>query len=68
MDATFTDPTRNHSKKQEAYEDICQIIKRHKNFRVYLFVYLLGKEEVFSSLSKEFNTKIVVDEERYNKI
>jgi hypothetical protein len=31
-------------------------------------VYLLGKEEVFASLAKEFKTKIVVDEDRYRKI
>jgi len=68
MDATFADPVKDHPQKQEAYEGICSIIRKHKNYRVYLFVYLLGKEEVFSSLAKEFKTKAVVDEDRYKKI
>ncbi|CAI2367870.1 unnamed protein product [Moneuplotes crassus] len=68
MDATFADPIKDHPQKQEAYDGICKIIRRHKKFRVYLFVYLLGKEEVFASLAKEFKTKVIVDEERYRKI
>lgn len=68
MDSTFADPIKDHPQKQEAYEGICKTIRKHKNFRVYLFVYLLGKEEVFNSLAKEFKTKIVVDEGRYKKI
>lgn len=68
MDATFADPIKDHPQKQEAFEGICSIIRRHKNYRVYLFVYLLGKEEVFSALAKQFKTKIVVDEDRFRKI
>lgn len=68
LDATFSDPIKDFPPKQEAFEGICKLIRKHKNFRVYLFVYLLGKEEVFSSLAKEFDTKIVVDEDRYQKI
>ena len=68
LDATFSDPIKNFPQKQEAYDGIWKVIRNHKNYRVYLFVYLLGKEEVFSSLAKEFKTKIVVDEDRYNKI
>eukprot|EP00345_Euplotes_harpa_P003200 CAMPEP_0168329900 /NCGR_PEP_ID=MMETSP0213-20121227/7388_1 /TAXON_ID=151035 /ORGANISM="Euplotes harpa, Strain FSP1.4" /LENGTH=278 /DNA_ID=CAMNT_0008333323 /DNA_START=431 /DNA_END=1264 /DNA_ORIENTATION=- len=68
MDATFADPIKDHPKRQEAYEGICRIIKKHLNYRVYLFVYLLGKEEVFSGLAKQFKTKIVVDKDRYRKI
>ena len=68
MDATFSDPTSNHPSRQEAFEDIWNKIKRHKGAKVYLFVYLLGKEEVFSWLAKIFKTKIVVDQERYRKI
>ena len=68
MDATFADPIRDHPSRQEAFEGICSIIKKHKGFKVYLFVYLLGKEEVFQGLAKRFKTKIVVDQERYRKI
>lgn len=68
MDATFADPIKDHPQKQEAFEGICSIIRKHKNYKVYLFVYLLGKEEVFAGLAKQFKTKVVVDHDRYRKI
>ena len=37
-------------------------------YRVFLFSYNLGKEEVFLNLAEDFKCKIVVDEERYKKI
>ena len=37
-------------------------------YRVFLFSYSLGKEEVFLNLAEDFKTKIVVDEDRYRKI
>ena len=68
LDATFADENKDFPSRQEAFEDIWNKIRRHKGHKVYLFVYLLGKEEVFSNLSKIFKTKIVVDHDRYRKI
>ena len=44
------------------------IVKSHKEHRVFLFSYTLGKEEVFLNLANDFKTKIVVDEARMRKI
>ena len=44
------------------------IVKSHKEHRVFLFSYNLGKEEVFLNLAEDFKCKIVVDQDRYHKI
>mmetsp|Transcript_2284 Transcript_2284/g.3115 ORF Transcript_2284/g.3115 Transcript_2284/m.3115 type:complete len:285 (+) Transcript_2284:578-1432(+) len=38
------------------------------DYRVFLFSYNLGKEEVFLNLAEDFKSKIVVDKNRYHKI
>ena len=35
---------------------------------MFIFMYNLGKEEAFLGLAKEFDTKVVVDEDRYRKV
>jgi hypothetical protein len=47
---------------------LVSIVKSHSQYRIFLFAYNLGKEEVFISLATDFNTKIVVDQERMKKI
>ena len=42
-----------------------QVKLRHK---IYIYVYTIGKEEIFIKLAKMFNTTIVVDEDRYKKL
>lgn len=36
--------------------------------KFYLYCYTLGKEEVFVNLSKDFDTKVVVLKERWNRL
>ena len=43
-------------------------MKSHKEYRIFLFSYSLGKEEVFISLANDFDAKIMVDEERMKKV
>lgn len=43
-------------------------MESHKTHRMYLFSYNLGKEEVFLNLADDFGCKIVVDQDRMQKI
>jgi len=36
--------------------------------KIYMYVYMIGKEEIFIKLAKMFNTTVVVDDERYRKL
>ena len=55
----------NINKKKILYNGILSLWNQHKGYKVYLFAYHLGKEEVFIKLAKHFNTKIVLTNERY---
>ena len=44
------------------------MVKNHKDYRLYIFLYSLGKEEVLLNLAEEFETLIVVDEDRMRKV
>ena len=65
LDNTFANPQYDFPSREEAYNSLKGIVEGHKNFRVFLFVYTLGKEEVFTNLAKDFKTLIVVDEDRF---
>ena len=43
-------------------------MRSHLDYRVFLFSYNLGKEEVFLNLAEDFKCKIVVEQDRYHKI
>ena len=68
LDNTFADPLYDFPSREDAYKTMKEIVRNHKDFRVFVFGYLLGKEEVFVNLAKDFETLIVVDEDRYRKI
>lgn len=68
LDNTFADRTYDFPSRDEAYANVKGIVESHKSFRIFVFAYLLGKEEVFINLAKDFETLIVVDEERYKKL
>jgi len=68
LDNTFADPTIDTPSREEAYKQIVDIVKQHDKYRVFLFTYHLGKEEVFLNLADDFQTLIVVDEDRLRKI
>ena len=68
LDNTFANPEYDFPSREEAYQGLVNIVRSHLEYRVFLFSYSLGKEEVFLNLSEDFKCKIVVDEERYKKI
>jgi len=68
LDNTFANPEYDFPSREEAYSGLHDIVSKHKEFRVYLFSYHLGKEEVFINIAKDFKTKIVVDEKRYDML
>jgi DNA cross-link repair 1B protein len=68
LDNTFADPSYDFPSRKEAYEGLVDIVKSHKEYRIFLFSYSLGKEEVFMSLANDFDTQIVVDDERMKKV
>lgn len=67
LDNTFANPEYDFPTREEAYNCLKKIIEHHENYRVFLFSYHLGKEEVFLNLADDFKSLIVVDEERYRK-
>jgi hypothetical protein len=68
LDNTFANPQYDFPAKSEAYQGLHNIVKTHKGYRFFIFMYNLGKEEAFLGLAKDFNTKVVVDEDRYQKV
>lgn len=68
LDNTFANPEYDFPSREEAYQGLVNIVKSHLEYRVFLFSYTLGKEEVFLNLAEDFKTKIVVDDLRKRKI
>lgn len=68
LDNTFANPEYDFPSREEAYKSLKNIVDNHKDFRVYVFSYHLGKEEVLINLAQDFETLIVVDENRMRKI
>ena len=68
LDNTFAHPEYDFPSREEAYQGLINIVKSHKDHRIFLFSYSLGKEEVFLNLANDFKCKIVVDEARMRKI
>ena len=61
LDNTFANSDYDFPSREEAYRGLVDIVKSHEEYRIFLFAYTLGKEEVFLNLSRDFNCKIVVD-------
>jgi len=56
LDNTFCDPINNHPPKHEAFKMLVDIIEKHKDHKVVLFLYKTGKEELLIQLSQIFKT------------
>ena len=65
IDNTFCSPKCVLPSRQEAKSQLINIIEQHPKERVVFGVCGLGKEEILISLSKLFDIKITVSEERY---
>lgn len=68
IDNTFANPEYDFPSREEAYNGLKEIVKSHPNYRVFVFAYNLGKEEVFLNMAKDFSSYIVVDEDRMRKV
>ena len=68
MDNTFANPDYDFPSREEAYNKVKEIINKHRKFRIFIYCYNLGKEEVYLNLADDFETLIVVDQERMDKI
>lgn len=68
LDNTFADPEYDFPSREEAYKTLTDTVKAHKDHRIFMFSYHLGKEEVFVKLAEDFETLVVVDEDRYRKL
>jgi len=58
MDNTFALPEIDFPSREEAYKGLVQVVKNHSGYRVFLFTYYLGKEEVMLNLAEEFKTQV----------
>ena len=67
LDNTFANPDYDFPSREEAYTCLKNIVKTHNEYRIFVFSYSLGKEEVLLNLAEEFQTLIVVDEDRMKK-
>ena len=68
LDNTFANPQYDFPAKSDAYKGLVSIVKSHQGYRFFIFMYNLGKEEAFLGLANDFNTKIVVDDDRMKKV
>jgi DNA cross-link repair 1B protein len=68
LDNTFANPEYDFPTREEAYKQLKNIITTHNKYRVYMFSYTLGKEEVFMNLAEDFKTLIVIDEDRMRNV
>jgi len=64
LDNTFANPEYDFPTREEAYTCLKNIVKTHQGYRVFVFSYHLGKEEVLLNLADDFETLIVVGEDR----
>lgn len=58
LDNTFADPDYDTPSREDAYHGLVDIVKQHEKYRVFLFAYNLGKEEVFMNLAEDFQTLV----------
>ena len=58
LDNTFANPEYDFPSREEAYNSLVQIVKDHIKYRIFVFSYYLGKEEVFLNLAEEFETLV----------
>ena len=54
LDNTFANPDYDFPSREEAYTGLKEIVKNHPNYRVFVFSYNLGKEEVFLNMAEDF--------------
>ena len=52
LDNTFADPEYDFPSREEAYQSLVNIVKNHEKYRIFLFSYNLGKEEVLLNLAE----------------
>ena len=58
LDNTFADPTYDFPSREQAYNGLKDIVRSHKDYRIFIFSYYLGKEEVFLNLAEDFETLV----------
>lgn len=58
LDNTFANPEYDFPSREEAYNGLVDIVKNHEKYRIFVFSYYLGKEEVFLNLAEEFKTLV----------
>ena len=51
LDNTFANPEYDFPIRNEAYQGLVDIIKSHDKYRIFIFTYYLGKEEVLIKLA-----------------
>ncbi|XP_026115305.1 5' exonuclease Apollo-like [Carassius auratus] len=64
LDNTNCDPTRAVPSRQQATQQIKEIIRTHPGYAVVIGLYSLGKESLLVELAIEFKTWVEVDRER----
>ena len=68
LDNTFANPEYDFPSREEAYLGLKKIVMDHPKYRLFVFSYNLGKEEVFINLAQDFDSMIVVDDDRMRKV
>ena len=61
LDNTFCSPSCNFPSQLQARKTILDIIDKHPDYKIYIAVKKLGKEDLLVHITKYLNTKIVVD-------
>jgi len=71
LDNTFGTSDEAFPSQQVAYHQLSELILSHRRrnpaLKFFLYCYTLGKEEVFWNLAEQFNTKVQMLKERFDK-
>eukprot|EP00961_Rhodomonas_salina_P222989 3015553-Rhodomonas_salina.1 len=69
LDNTYCDPRHAFPPREQAAEEIIDIVKRHfETHKVLIGIDSLGKEDLLVLLAKTFRTKLLVDAKRLSRL
>lgn len=72
LDNTYCDPVFTFPPQEKCIEMIKEIIDKNRasnsQLRVFIYCYTVGKEEICLELAKAYQTKIILDNDRFRMI
>lgn len=72
LDNTFSTPNEDFPSQEVAYKFLKEKVREFRNenqdYKFFLYCYTLGKEEVFVNLARDFQTRLKIQKDRWNRL